>query len=111
MENRRGQSGIYAGQGLKQGHKVLSAAGAAGGDDRYGNRVGDGLQHRQIEAALDAGSSQVWLDVYQADTKYSGAYLLADIYEDCWLWPTYDLAAYYGIDQVYGLPALQADAG
>lgn len=64
-----------------------------------------------IEAALDAGSSQVWLDVYQADTKYSGVYLLADIYEDCWLWPNYDLAAYYGIDQVYGLPALQADAG
>lgn len=64
-----------------------------------------------IEAALDAGSDQVWLDVYQADTKYSGAYLLADVYEDCWIWPNYDLAAYYGIDQVYGLPAPQGDAG
>lgn len=64
-----------------------------------------------IEAALEAGSDQVWLDTYQADTKYSGAYLLADVYEDCRIWPNYDLAAYYGIDQVYGLPAPQNGAG
>lgn len=69
-------------------------------------------QYRQreaaIETAIQAGENQVWLDVYQADTKYSGAWLLADIYEDCWSWPNYDLAAYYGIEQVYALPAPEA---
>ena len=64
-----------------------------------------------IEAAIENGETQVWLRTYEADTKYSGAYLLADIYEDCWSWPNYDLAAYYGIDEVYALPSEAAQDG
>lgn len=58
-----------------------------------------------IETAIENGEMQIWLQPYVADTKYSGAYLLADIYEDCWSWPNYDLAAYYGINEVYALPS------
>ena len=58
-----------------------------------------------VEAAVENGDDKVYLPVYIADTKYSGAYLLADIYEDCWSWPNYDLAAYYGISEVYALPS------
>ncbi len=58
-----------------------------------------------VEAAVENGDDKVYLPVYIADTKYSGAYLLADIYDDCWSWPNYDLAAYYGISEVYALPS------
>lgn len=58
-----------------------------------------------IETAIENGEMQIWLQPYVADTKYSGAYLLADIYEDCWSWPNYDLADYYGINEVYALPS------
>jgi hypothetical protein len=65
------------------------------------------VQYKQREAAIAqaiaSGSDSVYLDVYDADTKYSGAYLLADIYDDCWIWPNYDLEAYYGIDRIYGV--------
>ena len=69
--------------------------------------------HREstIEAAIESGETEVWLQPYEADTKYSGAYLLADIYEDCWSWPNYDLAAYYGIDKVYALPSVTGQDG
>ena len=64
-----------------------------------------------IETAIENGETQIWLKSYEADTKHSGAYLLADIYEDCWSWPNYDLAAYYGIDEVYSLPSEAAQDG
>ena len=69
--------------------------------------------HREstIEAAIESGETEVRLQPYEADTKYSGAYLLADIYEDCWSWPNYDLAAYYGIDKVYALPSVTGQDG
>lgn len=57
-----------------------------------------------IYQAIEAGENSVGLDTYAADTKYSAAYLLPDIYEDSSLWPNYDLAAYYGIGSVYALP-------
>lgn len=63
------------------------------------------IQHHHRESAIyqaiDAGESSVGLDTYDADTKYSAAYLLPDIYEDSGLWPNYDLAEYYGIGAVY----------
>ncbi len=64
-----------------------------------------------IETAIENGETRIWLPCYEADTKYSGAYLLADIYEDCWSWPNYDLAAYYGVDEVYALPSEAAQDG
>lgn len=70
------------------------------------------VQYRQREAdiyqAISNGEDYTQLNPLDADTKYSAAYLLADIYEDAGAWPNYDLAEYYGISAISAVPGSDA---
>lgn len=61
-------------------------------------------QFRQRENTIlqekSSGNTEIVLPPFEADTKYSAAYLLADIYDDPTLWPNCDLAQYYGVGSI-----------
>lgn len=57
-----------------------------------------------IQAALDAGETDVELEVYLPSTKYGVAYdKLKDLDPDPANWPNYSLAKYYGLSSVTGV--------
>lgn len=57
-----------------------------------------------ILAAVQAGQDQVAVQQYSGNTKYCASYDLPDLYEDPGQWPNCDVAAYYGIGAVTGVP-------
>ena len=57
-----------------------------------------------IYQAIEAGEDFVQIYQYSGNTKYNGAYSLPDAYEDCGVWPNYDMAQYYGIGAISGVP-------
>ena len=64
-------------------------------------------RERAILTALEAGESTAQIHQYSVNTKYSAAYELPDVYEDPTIWPNYDVANYYGIGSVVGLPPVE----
>lgn len=58
----------------------------------------------QIDAALAAGETEVYLEVYNPATPYSAAYRLEDLnLEETNVWPNWSLADYYGLEKVHGV--------
>lgn len=66
------------------------------------------LEGRQRDALLRQaareGTACVEVRQYSSNTKYAASYLLPDVYEESWRWPNYDIARYYGVEAVVGLP-------
>ncbi len=69
------------------------------------------LESKQREAAiyetLAEGRRVAEIHQYSSNTKYAAAYELQDVTDDAEQWPNYDIAAYYGLDSVIGLPPVE----
>ncbi len=61
----------------------------------------------QLRSAAAAGIASVEVHQYSSNTKYAASYLLPDVYELSWQWPNYDIARYYGVEEVIGLPPVE----
>ena len=64
-------------------------------------------RNRILEKASLEGTDTVCIHQYSANTKYAASYLLPDVYDDPAQWPNYDIAAYYGVGSVIGLPPIE----
>lgn len=60
-----------------------------------------------LRAAAAAGADTVEVHQYSSITKYAASYLLPDVYDTAWMWPNYDVAKYYGVGEVVGLPPVE----
>ena len=69
------------------------------------------MESRERERILRTAAAEnidpVYIHQYSSNTKYAASYLLPDVYEDAAQWPNYDIAAYYGVGEVIGLPAAE----
>lgn len=69
------------------------------------------LESRQREAAIieakKQGQDPVKVHQYSSNTKYAVNYLMPDLYEDSTLWPNYDVAKYYDVPAISGLPPVE----
>ena len=69
------------------------------------------MESRQREAtilaAVAAGEDTVAVHRYSSNTKYAAANDLPDVYDDAGQWPNCDMALYYGIGSIQGLPPVE----
>lgn len=61
----------------------------------------------QLRAAAQAGERTAAVHRYSSITKYAASYRLPDVYDEPWQWPNNDVAQYYGLDEVTGLPPVE----
>ncbi len=69
------------------------------------------MEGRQRDAllreAVRTGQDYVEIHQYSSNTKYAASYQLPDVYEDSSQWPNCDIAKYYGVGAVSGLPPIE----
>ena len=99
-------------QGLRYPAPVLAAAFAVSFGFSFVLGLGDiavlWMEGRQRDALLReaARTGQAYVEIhrYSSNTKYAASYQLPDVYEDSGQWPNCDIASYYGVGAVIGLP-------
>ncbi len=64
-------------------------------------------REQTIIAAVEKKIDTVAVPQYSSNTKYAACYLLPDVYEDSTIWPNTDIARYYGVGAVIGLPPIE----
>ena len=63
-----------------------------------------------IQQALDAGETEIRLEIYVPATPYSAPYQLEDLSPEPHVWPNGSLEYYYGIGSIYGVEPAEAEA-